>query len=117
MGRAGAGIVDLALEELVKLELPSLEEFVKQVKQELKPKRFECKRKDGSYEFELRGCPFAAQLHQRFGHNRICPVVILLAGVIKRESQQNVEIDQDFIEDGVKGRINVLLKSWLELLR
>ncbi|MCK5139103.1 MAG: hypothetical protein KAQ85_04605, partial [Thermodesulfovibrionia bacterium] len=120
-GKAIPAVMRLSVERISQFELPSVSKYISITKNILKLTEFTCKKgnyKEGvAYSVRIRGCPFVSSVHESFKPGMICPLLHILAGIIKKENNVHVEVEMTLEGDGITGKVNLCPESWVEVLR
>ncbi len=120
-GQASQAIMRSAVECMSQLELPSMNEYLLMVKNTLKLTEFSCEKyveNEVTYSVRIRGSLFAVSFNELVKPGVICPLVFMLACIIKKTQGAHVEVEETTVTgDGVDAVIRVYPTSWVEVLR
>ncbi len=119
LGKGGLSVSYNSIECLAEYDFGSLSELQESLKKEI-GMDVEIEREGRKIFVNIKKCPLAETVHLNFfkkgSTNVICPVVLLLASIVKRETNEEIEISIMYSKSGLEAEIIPFSKEWKDLL-
>lgn len=118
IGQARNAVMRMAVEKMLKYDLPSLDEFISLVKTSLEIKEFSYHRDQNGYHIHIEGCPVRKMYKPPLCDGQsVCPLIFLSLCAIKKETGVEAELlKTEHTKDGIFALIRPYFKSWEDLI-
>jgi len=119
LGKGGLSVLYNSIECLAEYDFGNLKELEESLKKEM-GMDVEIEKEDKKIFVNIKNCPLAETVHLNFfkkGYtNVICPVVLLLSSLVKRETKEEIEISIMYGKNGLEAEIIPFSREWRDLL-